>query len=206
MCAYSKFKGVCMQEKYPDEPLALFSGWFAEAKTQHTEPSAMTLATVSSAGQPSARVVLMKAFGASGFVFYTNMTSRKAMELEQNPSAALCFYWPAILKQVRIEGTVHPLVDAEADAYFATRPRESQLAAWASQQSKTLPSREHLLQRYRELEATYAGQEVPRPPFWSGFRLVPVQFEFWIGHEFRLNERIQYGRKGDRWVQSLLYP
>ena len=196
-----------MQEKLQTEdPFELFDQWFEEAKNQEADPTPMTLATVDGTGRPKARVVLLKGYDERGFVFYTNTESRKASELQANPHAALCFFWPRILKQVRVEGKVERVSDGEADAYFASRPRERQLAAWASKQSQPLRSREELLARYKEFEQKFAGQPIPRPPFWSGYRVVPESFEFWIGHENRLNERILYRKTNAGWEKLLLYP
>ena len=196
-----------MQEKLEiDNPFVLFRNWFEEARASGLDPTPMTLATVDEARHPKARVVLLKGYDARGFVFYTNMQSRKAIELEKHPYAALCFFWPGILKQVRIEGKVESVKDEEADRYFASRPRQRQLAAWASKQSEPLASREELLARYREFEEKYAGKPIPRPPFWSGYRVIPELFEFWIGHEDRLNERILFRKNGSGWEKMLLYP
>lgn len=170
------------------------------------ETTAVTLATATRDGHPSARVVLLKGFDEHGFVFYTNLGSRKAEELKANPLAALCFYWPSIHHQVRIEGRVEQVSDQDADAYFATRPRGSQIGAWASFQSSTLENRRELEARFQEYEKKFAGQEVARPPFWSGFRLLPELIEFWKGRENRLHERTLYIRQKNGWKVSLLYP
>ncbi|RMD93340.1 MAG: pyridoxamine 5'-phosphate oxidase [Calditrichaeota bacterium] len=196
-----------MQEKITEnDPLLLFSKWFEAAQKTEIDPTPMTLATTGADGRPSARVVLLKGFDKSGFVFYTNLNSRKSADLRHNPRAALCFFWPTLLKQVRIEGEASLVSDQEADAYFATRPRERQLAAWASQQSAILESRERLYAKYREYEEKFAGKTIPRPPFWSGYRVTPCLFEFWIGHENRLNERILFTREDKGWKRQLLYP
>ncbi len=196
-----------MQEKTPfDDPLQLFTQWFDEAKKAEPDATPMSLATATSEGQPSVRTVLLKSFDARGFVFYTNVRSRKGQELAQNPRAALCIFWPHLLKQVRIEGRVVQVSDEEADRYFASRPRHRQLAAWASEQSAPLASRQALLERYREMECKFADQPVPRPPFWSGYRVVPETIEFWIGHDDRLNERILFRKRGNGWERLLLNP
>ena len=196
-----------MQEKIMEnDPLALFSQWFEEAQKTEQDPTPMTLATTGADGQPSARVVLLKDFDERGFIFYTNLNSRKGADLKQNPRAALCFFWPSLLKQVRIEGTATLVSDDEADQYFASRSRDRQLAAWASQQSAPLASRDLLYAKYREYEEQFSGKTIPRPPFWSGYRLKPSSFEFWIGHESRLNERILFTLDGDTWKRQLLYP
>jgi len=166
----------------------------------------MVLATADGEGRPSARYVLLKAFDERGFVFYTNYDSRKARTLAENPYAALCFYWPSIDKQVRIEGRVERVTDAEADAYFATRPRASQVGAWASTQSAPLASRGDLERRVAEAAARFEGRPVARPPYWSGFRLVPNAIEFWTRDPARLHERELYQRNGSAWTRTLLYP
>src|SRR5262245_39767867 len=173
-----------------DDPIARFEDAFRRAAPLAVgEPAAVTLATADAAGRPSARVVLLKGVDARGFVFYTNYESRKARELAQNPFAALCFHWPALGEQVRVEGRVGLASAEESDAYSATRPRPSQIGAWASRQSETLPSREDLMARVQEIEARFAGREVPRPPNWGGFRLAPSRVEFWKHAESRLHER-----------------
>lgn len=168
--------------------------------------TAVVLSTTGQHCKPSSRVVLLKEFDDRGFVFYTNLESRKTTELKRNPYAALCFYWESIHYQVRIEGSVEQVSDEEADAYFATRPRGSQIAAWASKQSSTLKDRSELEARFQELEKKFAGKEVPRPPFWSGIRVKPERIEFWKRYENRLHERILYIRKKDTWIRTLLYP
>jgi pyridoxamine 5'-phosphate oxidase len=170
------------------------------------EPTAMSLATVSVDGQPSVRMVLLKGVDQRGFVFYTNFESRKGRELLANPRAALCFHWQPLELQVRIEGTAERITDEEADAYFATRPRVSQLGAWASHQSATLSSDEELDARVREIEERFAGHQVPRPPHWSGFRVVPASIEFWRSRAFRLHERRLFERVDGDWRMRLLYP
>jgi pyridoxamine 5'-phosphate oxidase len=173
------------------------------------EPTAMSLATASADGAPSVRMVLLKEVDERGFVFYTNLESRKARELAENPRAALCFFWQPIEVQVRVEGHVHRVGDAEADAYFAGRPRGSQIGAWASRQSHPLPHRRELEERIREVEQRYAGAEIPRPPFWSGFRVVPERIEFWLGRPDRLHERDLYRHDPDAptgWRLERLYP
>jgi len=170
------------------------------------DPTAAALATADARGRPSVRVVLVKTLDARGFVFHTNRESRKARELAENSRAALCFYWPAIGEQVRSEGEVMLLGDAESDAYFATRPRASQIGAWASRQSERLASREELEDAVRALEARFAGGDVPRPPFWGGYVLRPERIEFWTTAEDRLHHRTLYVRDGAGWTPSLLYP
>lgn len=192
-----------------DEMLDTFTALLDEAKASpDPEPTAMTLATVGKGGRPAARTVLLKGVDARGFVFFTNFDSRKGRQLAGNPQAALLFHWKLIREgvQVKIEGTVEPVTAAEADAYFATRPRASQIGAWASLQSQPLPSREVFEQRIAQFEAQFEGAEVPRPPHWSGFRVVPEMLEFWYGARFRLHERQRYERVDGAWRQLMLYP
>ena len=182
-------------EALSQDPLEQFEHWFAEAKRAGVEvPEAMTLATADAEGAPSARMVLLKGVGEDGFVFYTGYGSRKSEELEQNPRAALVFYWRPLGRQVRVEGSVERVPEPESAAYFATRPRGSQLAAWASKQSRPLGSREELERRYAELEREYEGREVPLPPHWGGYRLRPEAIEFWEHRENRLHDRFRYTR------------
>lgn len=189
------------------DPIARFAQAFAEAsKLQPKDPNAMTLATVDPDGRPSARVVLLKGFGADGFVFYTNLESRKGVALKAHPFAALCFYWPALDRQIRVEGPVLTVPDREADSYFASRPRGSQLGAWASAQSRPLESRSVLEDRLAALEQQHQGHAVPRPPHWSGFRLQPDRIEFWEGRASRLHERVLFRRESGRWISTLLNP
>lgn len=170
------------------------------------DANAMTVSTVGSDGRPASRVVLLKAHDARGFVFYTNFDSRKGAELFANPHAALCLFWHELHEQVRIEGSCRPVPDEEGDAYFATRPRMSQIGAWASEQSRPLASRAAFEQRLSEVEARFAGRDVPRPPRWSGFRVVPERFEFWRGIENRLHERTVYWTEDGQWRKGLLFP
>ncbi len=177
----------------------------ARAATLH-EPTAATLATADAQGRPSARMVLLKGVDERGFVFYTNLESRKARHLAERPSAALCFFWDPLMEQVLVEGSVERVSDAEADAYWATRDRASQLGAWASQQSRPLDRLETLTGAMAAMEQRFAGQPVPRPPHWSGYRLIPSRIEFWTARPHRLNERILYERRTTGWVRSRLYP
>ena len=189
------------------QPFRQFERVFAEACAREpSEPEAATLATATRDGRPSVRMVLVKAADEGGFVFYTNLGSRKARELDANPRAALVFHWKSIARQVRVEGAITAVSPAEADAYFASRPRESQLAAWASRQSSTVESRIALEARFRETEARFAGKPVPRPDFWSGYRLVPDCFEFWTFRPHRLHDREADFRGGDVWRGERLYP
>jgi len=191
----------------PIDPIALFDDWFAEARAgEVNDANAMALATADAAGRPSVRMVLLKGHGADGFVFYTNLDSRKGDEIAANPHAALLFHWKSLRRQVRIEGPLSPVDAATADAYFATRSRASQLGAWASDQSRPLPERAAFEARYAEAEARFAGGDVPRPPRWSGFRLTPERIEFWEDREFRLHHRRLFTRTATGWTEGLLYP
>jgi pyridoxamine 5'-phosphate oxidase len=189
-----------------DDPIAMFLELFERAGRECAEPNAMVLSTVDADGRPSGRYVLLKGVDAGGFVFYTNLGSRKAQALAANPYAALTFYWPPLDKQVRVEGDVERVSDADADAYFATRPRESQIGAWASTQSTALDSRASLEERVRSVQARFDGGAVPRPPFWSGFRVVPRSIEFWTRDPARLHERVIFQRRSGGWERSLLFP
>jgi len=194
-------------EALSQDPLELFEHWFAEAKRAGVEvPEAMTLATATGGGVPSARMVLLKGADEDGFVFYTGYGSRKSDELEQNQRAALVFYWRPLGRQVRVEGSVERVSEPESAAYFATRPRGSQLAAWASQQSRPLRSREELDRRYAELEREYEGRDVPLPPHWGGYRLHPEAIEFWEHRENRLHDRLRYTRAREGWKVERLSP
>jgi len=192
-----------------EDPLQRFGLWFEEAEAKEpNDPSAMALATVGADGMPSVRMVLLKGVDPRGFVFYTNLESRKGQQLAGNPQAALCFHWKSLRRSVRIEGTVEPVSAAEADAYFATRPRVSQLGAWASDQSAPLRAREELEKRFSDLERKYQGKDVPRPPHWSGYRVAPLAVEFWENRPGRLHQRELYARKapGAPWTMTLLNP
>jgi pyridoxamine 5'-phosphate oxidase len=191
---------------HTDDPIALFSELSEQAGRLCAEPNAMVLSTTDADGRPSARYVLLKGVDARGFVFYTNLVSRKARAIAANPYAALTFYWPPLDKQVRIEGDVERVSEADADAYFATRPRESQIGAWASTQSATLASRASLDERIQEARDRFDGAPVPRPSFWSGFRVVARSIEFWSRDPARLHERVHFERRDGGWVRSLLFP
>ncbi|HET7306309.1 MAG TPA: pyridoxamine 5'-phosphate oxidase [Gammaproteobacteria bacterium] len=189
------------------QAVARFSEWFAQAREQTvSEPTAMTLATVDASGQPAARTVLLKQFDERGFVFYTNTRSRKGTHLDANPRAALCFFWQALMRQVLVEGEVRRVSDEEADAYWATRPRLSQVGAWASKQSSLLDARETMERRLAEYSEQYADETVPRPPHWTGYRIAPTMIEFWQSRPGRLHERERYWRDGESWKKSLIYP
>ena len=189
------------------DPHALFEEWFAEARLAEPGlPEAMAVATADVTGAPSVRMVLLKGHDARGFVFYTNSRSRKGFELAANPQASLLFYWKSLRRQVRVDGRIEPVSDAEADLYFATRARESQLGAWASDQSQPMPARADFERRYQALAEQYEGAEVPRPPHWWGYRVTPDRIQFWTDRAHRLHERRLFTRDGDDWTESLLYP
>jgi pyridoxamine 5'-phosphate oxidase len=189
------------------DPHDLFAEWFAAARAaEPNDPEAMAVATVGPDGQPSLRMALLKGHDARGFVFYTNYESRKAEELFASPRAALLFHWKSLRRQVRIEGAVERVSDAEGDAYFATRSRDSQLGAWASDQSRPLDARATLEARYEAIRKRFEGGEVPRPPHWSGFRVIPARIEFWLDREHRLHERRLFVKRGQGWEEGLLYP
>jgi pyridoxamine 5'-phosphate oxidase len=192
-----------------EEPFTLFAAWFAEAtKSEPNDPNAMALATVDTDGLPDVRMVLMKGFDIEGFVFYSHIASAKGRELATNPKAALLFHWKSLRRQVRIRGNVSPVTVEEADAYFATRPKQAQIGAWASKQSQALESRFAFEQAIALVAAKYVISEVPRPPGWSGWRISPLQFEFWHDRPFRLHDRIEFSRRapGAAWSKTRLYP
>ena len=189
------------------DPFQLFDDWFAEAKaSEPNDPEAMALATATPDGRPSVRMVLLKGHGPDGFVFYTNLDSRKGNELAANSQASLLFHWKSLRRQVRVEGAIEGVSDADADAYFATRSRDSQLGAWASYQSRPLESRDVFEARYEDMRRRFEGGDVPRPPRWSGFRVIPDRIEFWSDRAHRLHERRLFTREGDGWSEGLLYP
>ncbi len=190
-----------------EDPHALFDIWYAEARqSEINDSNAMALATADAAGRPTVRMVLLKGHDRRGFVFYTNRESRKAAALAENANAALLFHWKTLRRQVRIEGPVTLVDDAESDAYFASRGRDSQLGAWASDQSRPLDVRATFEARFAETEARFAGQDVPRPPHWGGYRVVPDRIEFWQDRAHRLHERRLFVADGDGWTEGLLYP
>jgi len=189
------------------DPFSLFDEWLAEARTKElNDPEAMALATTNTAGHPSVRMVLLKGHGPAGFVFYTNDDSRKGRELAANPRAALLFHWKSLRRQVRVEGAVERVPDTDADAYFASRGRDSQLGAWASDQSRPLDARETFEQRFTEMSARFQGRDVPRPRHWGGYRVVPALIEFWSDRPHRLHERRLFVREANSWTEGLLYP
>jgi pyridoxamine 5'-phosphate oxidase len=190
-----------------DDPIALFKTWFQEASDAGVkDPTAMAIATIDANGQPDVRMVLLKGMDKRGFVFYTNLGSPKAHALEHDPRVALCFYWDKLDKQVRIRGRAEQVTEKEADAYFATRPRLSQIGAWASKQSQPMGGYYELETEVARTAVRFGVGEVPRPPFWSGFRVVPEQIEFWKQKPFRRHERILYTRAANNWQKQWLYP
>ena len=190
-----------------DDPFELFGAWYTEARgTEINDSNAMALATANGAGRPAVRMVLLKGHGPDGFVFYTNRESRKAADIAANPQAALLFHWKSLRRQIRIEGALTHVSDAESDAYFASRSRDSQLGAWASDQSRPLDARATFEARFAEVQARFEGGAVSRPPHWGGYRLTPDRIEFWQDREHRLHERRLFVRAGDGWDEGLLYP
>ena len=195
-----------MDEIAETEPMAPFARWFAQAQAAEEDANAMILATATPSGLPSARAVLLKGCDDRGFVFYTNLESRKSAELADNPRAALCFLWKALRRQVRVEGLIEPVAAEEANAYFASRARDSQIGAWASQQSRPLTSRAVLEQKVAEVGRRFGDGEVPRPPFWSGFRIVAQRIEFWQERPSRLHDRWLFIREAGEWRRERLFP
>ena len=189
------------------DPFSLFDEWLSEARlSEINDPDAMAFASADATGRPSVRIVLLRRAGPDGFGFFTNLDSRKGDELIANPHGALAIHWKSLRRQVRAEGPVEVVGDEEADAYFAGRSRDSQVGSWASDQSRPLESREAFEQRYEEMRRRFEGEAVPRPPRWSGFRLVPQRIEFWSDRPHRLHERRLFTRVGDGWTEGLLYP
>lgn len=189
------------------DPVIQFETWFREAvEAKVNDPNAMTLATATPEGKPSARIVLMRNFGTEGFVFYTNYTSRKGEEILKNPYASLLFFWPELERQVRIEGTLTKQTAEESDMYFNSRPRESKLGAWTSEQSKIIKNREALIEEYEKYSKKYPNENVPRPPYWGGYILKPTAIEFWQGRPSRLHDRLWYTMENDQWKIERLAP
>lgn len=205
--AYKAHRMTDLAASATTDPFALFDEWYAEAKASEiNDYNAMAVATSAADGRLGLRMVLLKGHGPDGFVFYTNQQSRKGADLAAHAQAALLFHWKSLRRQIRIEGPVSPVSDAEADAYFATRPRDSQLGAWASDQSRPLASRALFEERFAEVKARFDGGAVPRPPHWSGYRVAPERIEFWQDRAFRLHERRLFTRADDGWAEGLLYP
>jgi pyridoxamine 5'-phosphate oxidase len=194
-------------ESLPSDPVVLFRRWYEEAERAEIRlPNVIALATASADGRPSIRHVLLRGIEDDGFVFYTNHGSRKGAELAENPRAAFSIYWRELDRQISVTGDVARVSDVESDAYFATRPREARLGAWASRQSAELASREELMERFAAFDATYPGESVPRPSFWGGYRIAPLSIEFWHGRQHRLHDRFRYDRTGDAWTTRRLSP
>jgi pyridoxamine 5'-phosphate oxidase len=202
------YTGQLLENDLDPNPFTQFGKWFDEAQQRQPDlPEAMTVASATTEGCVSARVCLLKGYDARGFVFFTNYNSRKAAQLHDNPRAALCWWWPVLGRQVRVEGAVVRTTEEESESYFATRPRGSQLGAWASDQSKTIVGRGDLDERFKQLEATYRDRDVPRPPHWGGYRVIPVMFEFWQGRSDRLHDRFTYRlREAKDWVIERVAP
>jgi pyridoxamine 5'-phosphate oxidase len=199
--------GGLSEENAGSDPIALFGRWFKEAERAGIFLSeAITLATATKDGKPSARMMLLKGFDERGFTFFTNYESRKAGQIEENPRAAIICHWPTLQRQIRIEGTVTRLPEDESYAYFRTRPRGSQIGAWASKQSHTLESRQELEEKVKKCEEEFADKDVPLPPFWGGYRMAPERMEFWQGRADRLHDRFRFLREGDGWIRDRMSP
>ena len=195
----------CFEET--NNPIDLFKKWFAKAEeTEINDPNAVALATSSEVDQPSVRMVLLKGLSEKGFVFYTNFNSKKGSDLKSNNKASMCFHWKSIRRQVRIIGAVEKVSDEEADIYYNSRPYKNKIGAWASSQSETLKKREDFLEKIKSYEKKYPTNNIPRPPYWSGWRLVPSEIEFWLDGEGRIHERLNFTKKNGNWEKGLLYP
>ncbi len=200
-------KNAINPEDLPESPFMLFDEWFTLAgEKEPSYPNAMSLATAPKNGRPSARTVLLKGHDERGFVFYTNSESHKGQDLADNPQAEILFHWKSIERQIRISGPVNIISTEEADAYFASRPRDAQIGAWASQQSQEMQNRDSFMKAFEEIDQKYKDQDVPRPPHWNGYRLAPDHFEFWIEVEFRLHHRFAYEKDDAGWTRKMLYP
>ncbi len=191
-----------------DDPLELFKIWMSEAeKKEINDPNALSLATTNNENEPKVRMVLLKGLNDKGFVFYTNLNSPKSNDIKKNPKAEMCFHWKSLQRQVRVSGNITKVSDEEADAYYKSRPYESRIGAWASDQSKVMRKREDFLKKINEFKNKYKDtKNVPRPKHWSGWCLSPNSFEFWLGDEFRIHERLRYNKVSDNWKKEILYP
>ena len=195
----------CFEED--NNPIDLFKKWFSKAQeTEINDPNAVAIATSDNNNQPSVRMVLLKGLSDKGFVFYTNFNSKKSNDLKLNKKASMCFHWKSLRRQVRVSGSVEKVADSEADDYYNSRPYKNKIGAWASSQSETLKNREEFLEKVKNFENKYPSNNVPRPPYWSGWRLIPVQIEFWLDGEGRIHERLNYVQRNNEWKKELLYP
>ncbi len=195
----------CFEED--NNPINLFKKWFSKAKeTEINDPNAVAIATSDNNNQPSVRMVLLKGLSDKGFVFYTNFNSKKSNDLKLNKKASMCFHWKSLRRQVRVSGSVEKVADSEADDYYNSRPYKNKIGAWASSQSETLKNREEFLEKVKNFENKYPSNNVPRPPYWSGWRLIPEQIEFWLDGEGRIHERLNYIQRNNEWKKELLYP
>ena len=195
----------CFEED--NNPINLFKKWFSKAKeTEINDPNAVAIATSDNNNQPSVRMVLLKGLSDKGFVFYTNFNSKKSNDLKLNKKASMCFHWKSLRRQVRVSGSVEKVADSEADDYYNSRPYKNKIGAWASSQSETLKNRQEFLEKVKNFENKYPSNNVPRPPYWSGWRLIPAQIEFWLDGEGRIHERLNYVQRNNEWKKELLYP
>jgi len=191
-----------------NDPIELFKKWMSEAeKKEINDPNALSLATTNQNNEPSVRMILLKGINSKGFIFYTNLNSPKSADLKKNPKASMCFHWKSLQRQVRISGSIIQVTEKEADEYFNSRPYESRIGAWASDQSKVMKYRKDLLEKIEEFKSKYKKEKnVPRPKHWSGWCLIPTAIEFWLGDEFRIHERLRYNKISDNWKKEILYP